>query len=48
MIATAIALWTALAIALAFIYYVRCVEPMRIGLTRVEVPLEACRRRWKV
>lgn len=40
MIATAIALWAALAIALAFIYYVRYVEPMRVGLTRVEVPLE--------
>lgn len=40
MIAIAIALWAALAIALAFIYYVRYVEPMRIGLTRVEVPLE--------
>ncbi len=40
MILMAAALWAALAGALIFIYYVRFVEPRRIELTHVSVPLE--------
>ena len=40
MIVAATALWVAVAAAIAFIYYVRLVEPRRLQLTEVEVPIE--------
>ena len=44
MIALAAALWAAVALALAFVFYVRYVEPARIEVTRTRVRLEGLPR----